>query len=119
MQDNSKYPRIKKIHQMLEKIARFDLRRPKSIVSCYHMNYCLQKYTTHQFTYFIYYLFQHNFKNAKMIKIQEVHQEIHAKQFLLFYLNCFLLATHLNLMRLNFYYFTPSVSCLVHEFICD
>ena len=38
----SKYPRIKKIHQMLEKITRFDLKRPKSIVSCYHRN--LQKY---------------------------------------------------------------------------
>ena len=57
------------------------------------MNYCLQKYTTHQFTYFIYYLFEDNFKNAKMTKIQQVHQKIHTKQFLLFYLNCFLLAT--------------------------
>ena len=65
------------------------------------MKYCLQKYTTHQFTYFIYYLFQDNFKNAKMVKIQQVHQKIHAKQFLLFYLNCFLLATHLNLKRLK------------------
>ena len=65
------------------------------------MNYYLQKYTTHQLTYCIYYLFQENFKNAKIIKIQQVHQEIHTKQFLLFYLNCFLLSTHLNLMRLN------------------
>ena len=45
------------------------------------MNCCLQKYTTHQFTYSIYYLFQDNFKNPKMMKIQQVHQEIHAKQF--------------------------------------
>ena len=29
------------------------------------MNYCVQKYTTHQFTYFIYYLFQDKFKNPK------------------------------------------------------
>ena len=65
------------------------------------MNCCLQKYIIHQFTYFIYNLFQDNFKNAKIIKIQEVHQKIHAKQFLLYYLNCFLLATHLNLMRLK------------------
>ena len=65
------------------------------------MNCCLQKYTTHQFTLFIYYLFQDNFKNARIIKIQQVHQEIHVKQFLLFYLNCFLLATHLNLKRLK------------------
>ena len=53
------------------------------------MNCCLQKYTTHQFTYFIYYLFQDNFKNAKIIKIQQVHQKIDAKQVLLFYFNCF------------------------------
>ena len=45
------------------------------------MNYCLQKYITHQFTYFIYYLFQDNFKYTKIIKTQQVHQEIHAKQF--------------------------------------
>ena len=48
------------------------------------MNSCLQKYTTHQFTYFIYYLFQGKFKNPKIIKIQQVHQKIHTKQFLLF-----------------------------------
>ena len=65
------------------------------------MNCCLQKYTTHQFTYFIDYLFQDNFKNAKIMKIQHVHQKIHAKQFLLLNLNCFLLATHLNLKRLE------------------
>ena len=56
------------------------------------MNCCLQKYTTHQFTYFIYsyYLFQDKFKDPKIIKIQQVvHQKLHTKQFLLFYLNCF------------------------------
>ena len=53
------------------------------------MNYRLQKYTTHQFTYFIYYLFQDKFKNPKMMKIQLVHQKLHTKQFL-FYLDCFL-----------------------------
>ena len=49
------------------------------------MNCCLQKFTTHQFTYFIYYLIQDNFSNAKMMSIQEVHQKLQAKQFL-FYL---------------------------------
>ena len=48
-----------------------------------------------------YYLFQDQFENPKIIKIQEVHQKIHTKQFLLLYLNCFLLATHLNLKRLD------------------
>ena len=63
------------------------------------MNCCLQKYTTHQFTYFIgvYYLFQDKFKNPKIIKIQEAHQKLHTKQFLLFYLDCFLFVIHLNL----------------------
>ena len=45
------------------------------------MNCCLQKITIHQFTYFNYYLFQDKFKNPKLMKIQQVHQEIHAKQF--------------------------------------
>ena len=44
---------------------------------------------------------QDKFKNPKIIKIQQVHQEIHTKQFLLFYLNCFLLATDLNLKQLE------------------
>ena len=65
------------------------------------MNYCLKKFTTHQLIYFIYYLVQDKFKYPKIIKIRQVRQEIHAKQFLLFYLYCFLLATHLNLMRLK------------------
>ena len=55
-------------------------------MSCYHMNYCVQKYTIHQFTYFIYYLFQDKSKHPKIIKIQQVHQKIHAKQLVLFYL---------------------------------
>ena len=37
----------------------------------------------------------------KMMKIQQVHQEIHAKQFYIILFNCFLLATHLDLMRLK------------------
>ena len=65
------------------------------------MNCCLQQYTTHQFTYFIYYLFQDKLKTTKIIKIQQVDKKIQAKQLFLFYLNCFLLATHLILKRLE------------------
>ena len=65
------------------------------------MNCCLQNYITHQFTYFIYYLFQDKLKDPKIIKIQAAHQKIHTKQFSLFYFNCFLLVTHLNLKRLK------------------
>ena len=65
------------------------------------MNCCLQKPTTHQFTYFTYYVFQDIHKDPKIIKIQAAHQKIHTKQFILFYLNCFLLVTHLNLKQLK------------------
>ena len=82
MQGNFKYPRIKKIRQKIVKITRIDHKDQKSIVSCYHMNCCLQKYTTHQFTYFIYYLFQDKFKYPKMMSIQQVHQKLQAKQLL-------------------------------------
>ena len=65
------------------------------------MNCCLQNYTTYQFLYFIYYLFQDKFKNPKLMKIQEVHQKLHTKQFLSCYLNYFLFVIHLNLKRLK------------------
>ena len=60
------------------------LREPKSFVSCSHMNCCLQKYTMDQFTYSVYYVFQDKFKNPKIIKIQQIHQKIHTKQFYYF-----------------------------------
>ena len=65
------------------------------------MNYCLQKLYYTSIYIYIYILFQDKFKNPKIIKIQQVHQKIHAKQFLLFYFYCFLLATHLNLKQLE------------------
>ena len=65
------------------------------------MNCCLQKYTIHQFTYIIYYLSQDKLKKPKVMKIQQKHQKIHTKQFLLFYLNCFLFVIHLNLKQLK------------------
>ena len=48
------------------------------------MNCCLQNYTTHQFTYFISYLFQDIFKYPKMMSIQQVYQKLQAKQFYYF-----------------------------------
>ena len=109
MQDNFKYPRIKKIHQVLEKITRFDQKvkilcvlLSKSQILCVLLSHELlyTKHTTHQFTFFIYYLFQDKFKNPKIMKMQQVHQEIQ-KLFLLFYLNCFLFVIHLNLKQLK------------------
>ena len=49
------------------------------------MNCCLKKYTTYQFTYFIYYLFQYKFKNPKIMKIPDVHQMIHTKKFIVLF----------------------------------
>ena len=62
----------------------FKSKNSKSFVSCNRMNCCLQKHTTHQFTYFIYYSCQDMFKNSRIIKTHQVHQRIHIKQFLLF-----------------------------------
>ena len=45
-----------------------------------------------------------------MVKIQQVRQVIHAKQFLIILFKFFLLATHLNLMRLKKH--TDLVTCL-------
>ena len=56
------------------------LSKDQILVSCSHMNCCLQNYTTHQFTYFIYYLIQDKFKYQKIIEIQQVHQKIYTKQ---------------------------------------
>ena len=41
------------------------------------MNCRLQKYATYQFTYFIYYFFQDNFKTTKIMKIQQIYQKRH------------------------------------------
>ena len=50
------------MHQVYEKVTRIDQKDQQFIVSCSHMNCCRQNYTTHQFTYFIYHLFQDKFK---------------------------------------------------------
>ena len=70
----------------------------KILVSCYPKNYYLQKHTTYQFTYYI--LLISTEIQKKMMKIQQVHPTLQAKQFLLLYLNCFLYVVHLNLKRL-------------------
>ena len=81
----------------------------KSFVSCSHMNCSLQKYITYQFTYFIYYSYQDKFKNPRIIKIHQVHQKIHTKQFSLFCLTCFVFVIHWNFNQLGFSgeYMTP------------
>ena len=65
------------------------------------MNYYLQKYATHQLTYFIYYFFSRQFQKCKNYQNPTSTSGDTYKTILLFYLNCFLLATHLNLKRLK------------------
>ena len=84
---------------MLEKIRRIDQKVKILCVLLSHELLCTKLYYN-QFMYFIYYLFQDMFKNQKIMKIQQVYQKIHTKQFLLFYLNCFLFVIHLNLKQL-------------------
>ena len=89
MHDNFKYPRSKKIYQVLKKNLQDLIKKPKSFVSCNHMNCCLQNRTTHQFISFIYYSCQDKFKNSRIIKIHQVHQKLQAKQFLFIFFNLF------------------------------
>ena len=49
-----------------------------------HVLMWLTIHTTYQSTYFIYYLQKGNFKYPRIMKIQQVHQTLQAKQFLLF-----------------------------------
>ena len=79
MQDNFKYPRIKKIYQVLKKITRID---QKVKILCVLKSHELlsTKYTTHQFRYFMYCSSQDKFKNSRIIKMHHVHQKLQAKQ---------------------------------------
>ena len=65
------------------------------------MNCCLQKHTTHQYTYFIYYSCQNKFKYSRIIKKHQVYQKLLAKQYLKFCLTCFLFVIHLNLKQIR------------------
>ena len=63
------------------------------------MDCFLQRYARHQFTYIIYYSHQDMFKNSRNFKIDQVHQKLPTKQFILFCLTCFLFVRHLNLKQ--------------------
>ena len=66
------------------------------------MNCCLQNNTTHQFTYFIYYLYQDKFKNLKINEIQQVHQKIFTKPIRILEITYCQVILHLNLKLLGF-----------------
>ena len=66
------------------------------------MKYCLQNYITHQFTYFIYYLFQDKFKYPKIIKIQQVQQKIYTKHVSTLKITCYYVKIHLNMNHIGF-----------------
>ena len=84
MQGNFKYPRIKKIYQILEKITRFD---QKVKILCVLLSHELLSTKLHYISIYIFYLYnssQDKFKNPKIMKIQQVHQKLQAKQFYYF-----------------------------------
>ena len=81
MQGNFKYPGIKKIHQILEKITRFDQKgqNPLCLVITLTVVY---KNILHINLHILYII--HIKTSSRIIKIHQVHQKLQAKQFLLF-----------------------------------
>ena len=68
------------------------------------MNYCLQKiyYTSIDIFYLLLLFISRSFQKCKNDVNPASTSEVTSKTiFILFYLNCFLFATHLNLMRLK------------------
>ena len=77
------------------------------------MNCCIQKYTTHHFTYLIYYSSQDKFKNSKIIKIQQVHQKLSTKQIWIFGKIVFYFVFDLNLKQLRFEFEATQINILM------
>ena len=67
MQDNLKYSRIKKIHQVLEKITRIDQKDQKIHCVLFSHEMLPTKIYYTSIYIFIYYLFQDKFKYPKMM----------------------------------------------------
>ena len=67
-------------------------REPKSFVS--HMNCFLQEYTTDQFTYFIYYLFEDKFKKIQKLSKSNKYIKRYIQNNIII---LFILFSHLNL----------------------
>ena len=95
MQGNFKYPRIKKIHQILEKITRF---YQKAIILCVLQSHELLSTKIYYTSIYIFYLLftSRQVQNSRIIKIHQVHQKLQAEQFHVFCLTCFLFVIHLN-----------------------
>ena len=81
MQDNFKYPRIKKIHQILEKITRLDQKVKILCVLLSHELLCTTLYYTSIYIFYILFISR---QVQKSMKIQQVHQKLQAKQFYYF-----------------------------------
>ena len=69
----------------LRSVLSFNRIESKSFVSCSHMNCCLQKHTTHQVTYFIYYSYQDKFKNPRFNIILYLHQSYKQNNFIILF----------------------------------
>ena len=91
------YPRIKKIHQILEKITRFD---QKIEILCVLLSHELLHTKLYYYTsiYIFYLLFiSRQVQKSKNYENPTSTSKLQAKQFLLFCLSCFVFVIHLNL----------------------
>ena len=100
MQGNFRYPSIKKIHQILEKITRID---QKVKIHCVLLSHELLSTKIYYISIYIFYLLfilrqVQKFKNDEN---PTSTSRATYKTIFIFCLNCFLLATHLNLMQLE------------------
>ena len=90
------YPRIKKIHQILEKITRFD---QKIKILCVLLSQELlhtKLYYTSIYKFYLLFISRH-VQKSKNYENPTSTSKLQAKQFLLFCLTCFVFVIHLNL----------------------
>ena len=97
VQDNFKYPRIKKIHQILEKITRFDQKFKILCVLLSHEFLSTKLYYTSIYIFYILFISRQVQKSKNYDNPTSTSKDIHTKQVLLLYLNCFLFVIHSNL----------------------
>ena len=100
MQDNCKYQRIKKIHQVLEKITRIDQKLKNSLYLVI-TGIIIYKSILHINLHILFISFSRQIKKCKNYQHPTSTSRVTHKNVLLFYLNCFLLVTHLNLEQLE------------------
>ena len=80
--DNFKYSRIKKIHQILEKITRIDKNTKIHCVLLSHELLSTKLYYTSIYTFYLLFISRQIQISKNDVNPTSIHQEIHAKQFI-------------------------------------